>query len=293
MNFIEFPDVSNVGQGVMNLTGVIACIAKATEGNSFTDPQYYRNKAQMIGKPFSGYHWVDTVDIDLQADYCFNVVGPKTGIMLDAEALGATVPHLVEFTRHYRARGGIVWGVYLPKWYWQKIGSPDLTPLKALGLVLISSNYVDMSQGFIPYGGMTPTIFQFTDNQYLNGKACDFNRFQGTLRQLEILFNGGKHMSSNFLATYNSVGTYQAGVDVVFLSDGFQYRGVGKGDMHAIGALENMLGAPVVLDDLPTFLAVCGVPWNAPNPSDPAAMAQTVANAVVTEEAKRLATPAA
>lgn len=286
-DYTYFPDVSNLN-GKVNLTGAPACIAKATEGNYFVDDQYLANKAQMIGRPFAAYHWLDTADIASQADHCLSVVGTTTPIMTDAEALGATVDHIAEFTRRVRFKGGICTLTYLPEWYWERLGKPDLTPLVRLGLNLISSNYVDMSKGFLPYGGMTPAIHQYSDSHSLNGTRVDFNRFPGTVEELHALFTGGEVMANNFLACINSTGTYVPGNDVVFLSDGFRYRGVGKNDMKAIGAVERLYGLPMALDDMSTFLAVCGAPYNAPDPTDPVATAQQIADAVVATEAKKL-----
>ena len=36
--------------------------------------------------------------------------------------------------------------LYLPKWYWQSLGSPSLAPLIELGLLLVSSNYTTSQQ---------------------------------------------------------------------------------------------------------------------------------------------------
>ena len=44
--------------------------------------------------------------------------------------------------------------------------------------------------GWVPYGGVTPTVWQYTDKQVLNGVPCDFNRYQGTQAQLAALFTG-------------------------------------------------------------------------------------------------------
>lgn len=71
------------------------------------------------------------------------------------------VDKAVRFTRHYRALGGICHTLYLPHWYWQVLGSPDLKPVTDLGMVLVSSDYTtysDTGPGWQPYGGKTPTF---------------------------------------------------------------------------------------------------------------------------------------
>jgi Glycosyl hydrolases family 25 len=190
-----YPDVSHYQQG-LSLAGASACMAKATEGASFKDPAYqsFKTQAGNLGIPFSAYHWVNTNDLGAQAANAFATVGPDVGLMWDAEASGATVPRLVELTNRYRTLGGIVNLVYLPHWFWQNnLGSPSLQPLVDAKLSLVSSNYTRYSEtgpGWAPYGGMIPVIWQYSDNQILNGQPVDYNAFKGSVRQLAILFSG-------------------------------------------------------------------------------------------------------
>jgi hypothetical protein len=110
--------------------------------------------------------------------------------MWDAEADGSTVPRLVQLTSAFRNLGGNPRLVYLPHWWWQQIGSPDLTPLARAGLSLISSDYTSYSDngpGWTPYGGMTPVIWQYTDAQPFNGQSVDFNAYKGTVDELRVL----------------------------------------------------------------------------------------------------------
>lgn len=188
---LEYPDVSHYT--VTSLAGAPAAVAKATQGTTYVDPAYnaFRTQARTLGIPFSGYHWVDTSDPAAQARHYHDTAG-YVPCMWDAEADGATVPRILAATAALKALGGHAWGVYLPHWWWQgHIGSPDLRPLQAAGLALVSSNYTTIpGAGWVPYGGVTPTVWQYTDKQPLNGKPCDFNRFNGTVAQLAALFAG-------------------------------------------------------------------------------------------------------
>jgi hypothetical protein len=188
---IEFPDVSHYTP--VNLTGAVAAVAKVSQGLSYVDPTYanFRKQAAALRIPFSGYHWVDDTDPAGQAsNYHDHAAGAPC--MWDAEAPGATVPRILAATAALKALGGRAWGVYLPHWWWQgHIGAPDLRPLQQAGLVLVSSNYTTApGAGWLPYGGVTPTVWQYTDHQVLNGVPCDFNRYQGTVAQLAALFAG-------------------------------------------------------------------------------------------------------
>jgi hypothetical protein len=190
---LEFPDVSNHEPG-LSLSGAPACIAKASEGDWYTDPFYpgFRAQAAALGIPFAAYHWVDTDDLAAQAAHAHAVIG-STPVMWDAEAPGATVPRLLELTDRYRALGGRATLVYLPRWWWRDhLGAPDLTPLYRAGLALISSDYDQAPpDGWAPYGGVSPSIWQFTSTHPFNGQLVDFNRYPGTAQQLGGLFTHG------------------------------------------------------------------------------------------------------
>lgn len=193
---LKFPDVSH-HQAPLSLAGAPVVIAKATEGTGFIDPSYsgFKGQAAQLGAPFMGYHWLNTEDLQAQAQNAFNVVR-QTPLMWDAEALGVTVPRLRDITLRYRDLGGVVHMLYLPAWWWHDhMGAPDLTPLVDIGLYLISSNYpsngyTENGPGWIPYGGMTPVQWQYTSTQAFNGKLVDFNAYKGTVAQYAALISG-------------------------------------------------------------------------------------------------------
>ncbi|MDM1889084.1 lysA, partial [Mycobacteroides abscessus] len=93
------------------------------------------------------------------------------------------------------ARGVRVALSYIPRWYWEKIGKPDLSGVPGL----IQSSYVngtayasvlypgDDSPRWAAFGGKTPDILQFTDKALVAGKSLDANAFRGTLAQLKAL----------------------------------------------------------------------------------------------------------
>lgn len=193
---IHFPDVSNWQAG-LSLDGAVACIAKASEGTGYRDPYYvdFRSQAERLGIPFAAYHWISTADIDSQARFAYGIVGSDTPMMWDCEDDGSTVERILAITEAYRKLGGIATLVYLPKWWWSgHLGSPDLRPLHDAGLSLISSHYTtysDNGPGWNPYGGVTPSIWQYTSSKPFNGMNIDFNAFKGTVEQLAALWQSG------------------------------------------------------------------------------------------------------
>src|SRR5258708_35210583 len=109
--------------------------------------------------------------------------------MLDVEVTGTSTPTLADataFVDAYRRLGGIVYLVYLPRWYWQaNLGSPSLGPLSTRGLLLVSSSYSSYTDagsgiGWPPYGGLTPLGWRDTHATVVNGIAVGFNSFRGS-----------------------------------------------------------------------------------------------------------------
>lgn len=215
---IYYPDIASYQAGI-DLKGALAVCAKATEGTTYTNPFYGEFKAN-AGKHstfFFAYHFLHHGNPAAQAEYCRKFVG-GTPLMIDAEPTGNSRPTLYDIYRFadvFRNLGGVVWLVYLPRWYWAQspLNSSSLRPLSQRGLLLVSSAYTgytdaDTGVGWQPYGGMTPTIWQYTDALSFNGYNVDFNAFRGThpgdqsaaavadtLKELKSIVRTGKYPS--------------------------------------------------------------------------------------------------
>ena len=187
---IFYPDVAS-GQTGISFSGVPIAMVKATEGTSYINPDYVPAKlrAKEAGAFFCAYHFLQAGNGAGQADHAYSVVG-STPLMLDMETetlngftSKPSVTDAANFVSRYRAHGGVIYLLYLPRWYWASLGSPSLTPLIELGLLLVSSNYTsysDSGPGWASYGGMTPVIWQYTDNETLNRvNPVDFNACTG------------------------------------------------------------------------------------------------------------------
>ena len=88
------------------------------------------------------------------------------------------------FIDAYRGLGGIVNLVYFPRWYWGQIGSPSLSGLASRKCALWSSAYTGYTDdghgtGWMPYGGLTPAIWQYTDAHAFNGYSGGLQRLPG------------------------------------------------------------------------------------------------------------------
>ncbi len=288
MAVIEFPDVSHYQAGV-NLTGAVAVVAKATQGTTNVDSSYgnFRKQAAALRVPFSGYHWIDTTDPGAQArNYFDHSAGAPC--MWDAEADGATVPRILAATAALKALGGHAWGAYLPHWFWQgHLGSPDLRPLETAGLVLVSSNYSSTpGAGWVPYGGVTPAVWQFTDKRPLNGVLCDFNRYPGTQTQLAELFAGTTPTSPTEDDMFKLVRTETG---AVWSTNGIHRYHIPDPGAYAMAlktwGLSTADVVPIRETDLPAF----GVDAGLTSPGGSCPTAQQTAVAVVDEMHSRLA----
>lgn len=204
------PDISSYQRGLdlARLSAASFVIAKASEGTYYTDSAYagWRQQAATLGKPFIWYHFLSGEDATAQARHTVACVGdPKLPGMLDIESEGSFSPTFAQVLAYIdaaRAAGLNLCLAYLPRWYWQQLGSPDLMPLAARGVRLISSAYPggagapaalypgDSAAGWQPYGGMPPLIYQFTNRASDAGLPLDYNAFRGSTAELATILRG-------------------------------------------------------------------------------------------------------
>lgn len=198
------PDISSFQHGLdlSRLPDASFVIAKTTEGTFYTDAAYqgWRRQAASLGKLFVWYHFLSSEDAHAQVQHTVANVG-DVGLpgMLDVETEGAFRPTLAQVLAYIGAAHDAKLNlrlVYLPRWYWQEMGSPDLAPLTARGVYLISSGYPggtgsptalypgDSAAGWAPYGGVKPLLYQFTDRASDGGQSLDYNAFRGSVQQL-------------------------------------------------------------------------------------------------------------
>lgn len=219
---ILYPDVSHHNAGV-DVSAALALIAKATQGTGFVDPEYVHWPP--TARTFAAYHWLDTTSASAQAAHCYSVVGAGMPLMIDDEQGVINVAHTLEFASAYRKLGGLVTMWYGPRWVWDASGKPDLRPIAAAGLAVIGSwygqGYAPTAPGWTPYGGVAPTILQYTDAQPFGGKLVDFNAFPGTIDQLSAVFYGRKETPMSLAFVTVSDGPHPGGI---YLSNGIERR---------------------------------------------------------------------
>ncbi len=174
--------------------------AKCSEGNYYQDPYWQPTlqACQAAGILCVPYHYVTTDDPASQAQ-TFTSNGGGNAVMFDFEANSGDIANFWAVANAFNAAGVALVLSYIPQWYWQQIGSPDLSTVPGL----ISSAYPSTAQdfasnlyangggdggeGWAPYGGATPTIWQFADSANVAGVSVDCNAFKGTVAELQQL----------------------------------------------------------------------------------------------------------
>jgi Glycosyl hydrolases family 25 len=193
-----FPDIASYEAGI-RLDGLVLVSVKATEGTTYVNPDYARvvGDAGRLRIPVVSYHFLRHGNAAAQARHAVAVVGAGAPLMLDVETASdgstATIADVNSFVTEYRARRGRVSLLYLPHWYWQQIGSPDLRSFESSGIHLVSSNYTtysDNGPGWAPYGGVTPLVWQYTDAHPLNGFKVDHNAVRVPLSRFLQMIGG-------------------------------------------------------------------------------------------------------
>jgi hypothetical protein len=191
-----FPDVSSLNASV-SLAGALTVCVKATQGTWYADPFYgaLASEAVAHGAHLTAYHFLEQGSAATQAANAHSVAG-RTPLMVDFEPLdppaGRSYPTLADacgFIDAYRAQGGVTHLVYLPRWYWGRgangLDGASLQPLLDRGMLLWSSDYTSYTDasdgpGWMPYGGMAPLVWQYSETIAFGGLAAvDFSAFRG------------------------------------------------------------------------------------------------------------------
>jgi lysozyme len=180
--------------------GCEACFIKAGEGGSFVDSDFASNlaEARAAGQIPAAY-WYQRSSASAAAHVAKikQVVPRDVPIILDVEANSGGVSLTREIISQLNTAGYRTPLLYLPKWYWQQIGSPSLAGLPSLW----SSRYPNNVVGTLAsewaeapasywggYGGLDAAVLQFTSSARIAGyQPLDASAFRGTREELEAL----------------------------------------------------------------------------------------------------------
>jgi GH25 family lysozyme M1 (1,4-beta-N-acetylmuramidase) len=183
--------------------GISFVILKSTEGAGYIDPAFKANlaEAKSAGLPVAAYHYVRSdASAAVQVANVRQAVPLDVPVIPDVEANSGAIALTREVVARLEAAGYRVPLLYLPRWYWQQIGSPSLAGLPPLW----SSRYPDNVVGSLAsefakvpasywngYGGLEVGLLQFTSSASVAGfQPLDANAFRGSAEELAALFGG-------------------------------------------------------------------------------------------------------
>lgn len=231
--------------------GIEFAFLKSTEGSTFVDSEFVGNlsKARAAGMLVAAYHYVrSNATAAAQVVNVARVVPRDVPVIPDVEANSGGVTLVREFVEQLRAVGYRVPLLYLPRWYWQQIGSPSLAGLPPLW----SSRYPDnvsrsLSDGLAKapatywagYGGLGVTVLQFTSSARVAGHApLDADAYIGTRDQLAAVL--GQPQQEEDDPVKNLILARAAGGDAVWVGDGITRRHVA--DTNELDGLQYWIG---------------------------------------------------
>lgn len=197
------PDISNnngvVDIGQVQADGLQFVFAKVSEGVGFRDGYWPRTRdwCHELSLIVAGYHYVNTDDAQRQADTFVAQLGDATiPAMLDFENGSGDIANFWAVHDAIQGRGVNVALSYIPRWYWQQIGRPDISTVPGL----IQSGYGadepgtvadlypgDDSASWAGFGGRAVDILQFTQRALIAGQRLDCNAFRSSVDEFRTL----------------------------------------------------------------------------------------------------------
>lgn len=170
---------------------------KVSEGTGTFGGLDWIRRGQACGLLSMGYHYLRPGNEAAQAAVFAGQLAAAGGVpgMLDAEAITAvgqtptlTATGIHRFLDACAANSARVPLLYLPRWYWQRMGSPDLTGLPRLwaSSYVAGTGYASVlyeavtPSAWAPYGGLPVSVVQFTDRALVDGQRIDADAFLGT-----------------------------------------------------------------------------------------------------------------
>lgn len=229
-------DISNwqigVNYNVLKQNGIDFAIIKSTEGEGFKDGMFntHLNGCKNAGMIVAAYHYVRGGNADAQFSNIKSIVPKSVPVILDIEDGAGDMNSIRRLLVLLQKDGYKTPLIYIPEWYWNKIGKPSLSGLPANWWSWYPDNsgqtrtfYEGISM--VPsriwngFGGLPVQIIQFTSTGRVLNSArqpvgynanLDLNAFRGSVEDLYNLFSqksqsggGGDTMSAT--DAYNGV----------------------------------------------------------------------------------------
>jgi lysozyme len=178
---------------------------KVSQGGDYRSPEWprMRDEARAAGLILAGYHYIDRSDPARQAANCGGHLGDLSiPVALDLEEGGGDIAQYRRVLDAFTAAGIRVPLSYIPRWYWQEIGSPDLSDLPPLWASRYPSSAVDYASSLYQaieqaggglstywegYGGNRVAVLQYACTAVVQGRQVDADAYLGTRDELAAL----------------------------------------------------------------------------------------------------------
>lgn len=203
-------DISHHQNASLNLrrckeeSGLEFVILKCSEGADFIDSAFKPRLAEAESADMltAAYHYIrSNATAAAQVANVAKIVPRGMAVIPDIEANSGGVALAKDFVARLLAAGYKVPLTYLPRWYWQQIGSPSLVGLPSLWSSRYPDNVADSlakEYAAVPrtywdgYGGLGVKLLQFTSSLRIPSYTglLDANAFLGTRNELAVLFGG-------------------------------------------------------------------------------------------------------
>jgi lysozyme len=230
--------------------GIEFVFIKATQGSSFVDSEFTHNlgEARAAGLLTAAYHYVTaSATAAAQAANISRVVPQDVPVIPDVEDGSGNLDLTRDIVGRLQRAGYVVPLLYLPRWYWNRLGSPPLGGLPPLW----SSRYPDNQVGLLleewadvpahywdGYGGLPVAVLQFTSSARIAGhQPLDANAFMGTRQQLGTLLGYDRQEDH---PVKNLILAHEHDSDRIWVGDGIWRRHIA--DPEELGGLQYWIG---------------------------------------------------
>lgn len=193
---------------------------KLTDGTNFSfaaaGSADFLRRGKAAGMICCGYHYLRAGNEAEQAKvFATQLRALQVPGMLDAEEGAGNISNIRAFVDAMRRLGAPLPLMYLPRWYWQKIGSPSLAglpPLWASRYVTGTGKPGDLygrhnPAGWDPYGGLRVEVLQFSDQGQVAGRQIDVDAYRGSREQFAALIGAAAAKEEDIMASIEDLRT--------------------------------------------------------------------------------------
>lgn len=185
--------------------------SKVSQGTTTYDSLDWLRRAKAAGLLAMGYHYLEPGNETAQARvFAGQLRAAGVPGMVDVEyplpnGDTLTMTGIRAFLTACRGLGVSVPLIYFPRWYWQRMGSPDLAGLPNLwgSSYVTGTGYASILAEAItprfwaPYGGLPVSVLQFTDRGLVAGQSIDVDTFPSNRGDLATLLATARPLSAH------------------------------------------------------------------------------------------------